>query len=63
MVATVVRVTTPTASDAGEAHYVVLIQPGETIHAGDGRKLLVLEVTPTEDEASEYVGMLRVEVA
>jgi hypothetical protein len=34
-------------SDASEAHNAVLIQPGETIHASDGRKLLVLEVTPT----------------
>ena len=33
--------------DAGEAHYAVLIQPGETIHASDGRKLRVLEVVPT----------------
>ncbi len=50
-------------SDAGEAHYAVLIQPGETIHASDGRKLHVLEVRPTEDEASEFVGALRVEEA
>lgn len=50
-------------SEAGEAHYAVLIQPGETIHASDGRKLRVLEVVPTEDEASVYVGMLRVEAA
>jgi hypothetical protein len=48
-------------SNAGEAHYAVLIQPGETIHAGDGRRLRVLEVVPTEENPSEYVGLLRVE--
>ena len=41
----------------------MLIQPGETIHASDGRKLRVIAVVATEDEASEYVGMLRVEAA
>jgi hypothetical protein len=46
-------------SDAGEAHYAVLIQAGETIYAGDGRKLRVLEVAPTEENPSEYVGMVR----
>ena len=50
-------------SEAGDARYAVLIQSGETIHASDGSKLRVLEVTPTEDEASEYVGTLRVEAA
>ena len=50
-------------SDAGEAHYAVLIQPGETIHAGDGRTLRVLEVMPTAENPSAYVGTLRVEAA
>ena len=48
-------------SDAGEAHYAVLIQPGETIHASDGRKLHVLKVGQTDDEANEYVATLTVE--
>ena len=46
--------------DAGEAHYAVLIQPGETIHAGDGRKLRVLEVVADQDDSDEYVGPFRV---
>lgn len=29
-------------SDAGEAHYAFLVKPGETIIAGDGRRLRVL---------------------
>jgi hypothetical protein len=33
---------------------------GETIHAGDGRTLRVLEVVPTAEKPSTYVGMLRV---
>ena len=33
---------------------------GETIHAGDGRTLRVLEVVPTAESPSTYVGMLRV---
>ena len=50
-------------SDAGEAHYAVLIQPGETIRASDGRKLRVLDVVPAEENPSEFVGMLTVEAA
>ena len=48
-------------SEAGEAHYAVMIQPGETIHTGDGRKLRVLDLVPTEENPSDYVGLLRVE--
>jgi hypothetical protein len=50
-------------SDAGDAHYAVPIQSGETIHASDGRTLRVLEVVPTEDESDEYVGTLRMDAA
>jgi hypothetical protein len=49
--------------EAGEAHYAVHIEPGETVYNGDGRKLRVLDVIATEDESDEYVGMLRVEAA
>ena len=47
---------------AGEAHYAVLIQPGETIHASGGRRFDALEAVATEDEAYEHVGLLTVEV-
>ena len=50
-------------SEAGEAHYAVLIQPGETIHAGDGRRLRVLEVVPTAETPSRYIGTLKVAAA
>jgi hypothetical protein len=46
---------------AGEAHYAVLIEPGETIWTGDGRKLRVVSVVPVEEEGSPFVGLLRVE--
>ncbi len=49
------------ASEAGEADYAVLIQPGQALYASDGRKLRVLDVVPTEEESSEYVGLLTVE--
>ena len=47
-------------SEAGEAHYAVLIQPGETIWTGDGRKLRVVDVAPVEEGLGEYAGLLRV---
>jgi hypothetical protein len=50
-------------SEVGEAHYAVMIQPGETIYTGDGRKLRVLDLVPTEENPSEYVGLLKVEAA
>lgn len=43
---------------AGEAHYAVLIEPGETIWTGDGRKLSVVDVVPVEEEDSPFVGFL-----
>jgi hypothetical protein len=45
-------------SEAGEAHYAVLIQPGETIWTNDGRKLLVVDVAAVEETESPYVGLL-----
>jgi hypothetical protein len=48
-------------SEAGEAHYAVLIQPGETIWTSDGRKLRVLAVAPIEENPSDYVALLTVE--
>lgn len=48
-------------SKAGEAHYAVLVEAGETIWTGDGRKLRVVDVVPVEEEGSPFVGLLRVE--
>jgi hypothetical protein len=49
-------------ADKGEAYYALLVEPGETILTGDGRKLRVLDVVPIdEEEGSPYVGLLKVE--
>jgi hypothetical protein len=50
-------------AECGEAHYAVLIEPGETIWTGDGRKLRVLDVVPVEEEDSPFIGFLKVEAA
>ena len=50
-------------SEAGEAHYAVLIRPGETTWTSDGPSLRVVSVVPAENDSAEYVGMLRVEEA
>ena len=50
-------------SDAGEAHYAVMIEPGETIVLGAGRLVRVVDVVPVEEEDSPFVGLLRVEPA
>jgi hypothetical protein len=48
-------------SDAGEAHYGILVEAGETIWTGDGRKLRVVDVVPVEGvDGSPFVGLLRV---
>jgi hypothetical protein len=43
-------------AEAGEAHYAVLIEPGEIVWTGEGRKLRVVDLVP-------FVGLLRVEVS
>jgi hypothetical protein len=51
-------------SDAGEATYAVMIQPGEEILVGNGRRLRVLDLVPFEEEdESPFVGLLQVEAA
>jgi hypothetical protein len=51
-------------SDAGEATYSVMIQPGEEILVGNGRRFRVLDVVPFDDEdESPFVGLLQVEAA
>jgi hypothetical protein len=50
-------------AECGEAHYAVLIRPGEVTWTGDGRKLRVVDVVPVAQEDSAYVGLLRVEAA
>ena len=49
-------------SDAGEATYAVMVKPGEEILVGNGRRFLVLDVVPFEEEdESPFLGLLRVE--
>jgi hypothetical protein len=50
-------------SDAGDATYSVMIQPGEEIMVGNGRRFRVLDLIPVENEDSPYVGLLLVEAA
>jgi hypothetical protein len=45
-------------SEAGEAHYAVLIQPGEDIWTGDGGHLRVVDIVPVHEDDSPYVGFL-----
>ena len=54
------RLYNPDGSDAGEAHYAVLIEPGET---GDGRQWRVVDVVAVEEGGTPFVGLLTVEVA
>lgn len=54
---------TSDGSDAGEAHYAVMVEPGETVRTGDGRLLRVLDVVPVLEEDSPFVGRLKVEAA
>ena len=49
-------------SDAGEATYAQMIQPGDEIHLGAGARLRVLDVVPfDEEDDSPFVGLLQVE--
>jgi hypothetical protein len=50
-------------SDQGEAHYAVMVEPGEEVWTGDGRKLLVVGLVTVPEEASPYVGFLTVQAA
>jgi hypothetical protein len=49
-------------TEAGEAVYAVMIQPGEIL-TGDGRKLHVVDLVPVEEGDSPYVAFLKVEAA
>ena len=49
-------------SDVGQVTYAVLVEPGEEILVGSGRRFRVLAVVPFEEEdESPFVGLLRVE--
>ena len=48
-------------AECSEAHYAVLIESGEIIWTGDGRKLRVVDVVPVEEDDSPFVRFLRVE--
>ena len=44
--------------------YAMMIQPGEEIHVGSGRRFRVVDVVPFEEEdESPFVGLLQVEAA
>jgi hypothetical protein len=51
-------------SDTGEATYAMMINPGEEILVGNGRRFRVVDVIPFEEEdESPFVGLLQVEGA
>jgi hypothetical protein len=54
------RLYTGMGGDYGE-FAIPTVQPGETIHAGDGRTLLVLDVAYDLPDDSPYRGLLTVE--
>ncbi len=41
-------------SEAGEAHYAVFIQPGETVVIGDRRRVRVVDVVPVEEWTAPF---------
>jgi hypothetical protein len=43
--------------------YPVIIEPGEEILVGNGRRFRVLDVVQGEEEDLKYVGLLQVEAA
>jgi hypothetical protein len=58
------RLYTPDGDELGESTYAVMIRAGEEIFVGNGRRLLVLDVVPFEEEdESPLVGLLQVEAA
>jgi hypothetical protein len=57
------RLHSPDGDDLGEATYA-MIKPGEEILGGNGRRSLVLDVVPfDEEDESPFVGLLQVEAA
>jgi hypothetical protein len=57
------RLHSPDGDDLGDATYAMMIQPGEEIIVGNGRRFRVLDLIPVENEDSPYVGLLMVEAA
>jgi hypothetical protein len=47
-------------SDAGTVHYAAMIQPGEIIFTGDGRKPRVVDLVPVDDPDAAFVAFLKV---
>jgi hypothetical protein len=57
------RLHSPDGDDLGEATYAMMIKPGEEIHGNGGQRLRVLDVVPSEEDESPFVGLLQVEAA
>jgi hypothetical protein len=56
------RLYTPMGGDAGEVVLAIpTVTPGETIHVGDGRSLIVLDAAYELPEESPFRGLLTVE--
>ena len=58
------RLHSPDGDDLGEATYAQMIKPREEIIAGKNEHFRVVDVVPfAEEEESQFVGLLKVEVA
>lgn len=49
-------------TDRGESSFAVLLQPGEMVPLGGGRRMRIVAVIPVEEDDSPYVGLLQVEI-
>jgi len=54
---------TEDGEEAGEASYVFIPKPGETIKTGDGRTLRVLDYIPVCEDSDIYWAVLKMEAA
>jgi hypothetical protein len=57
------RLHTPLGEEIGEATYRFLLEPGEELSVGEDQRFRVVDVIPIEEEGSEVVALLYVEVA
>jgi hypothetical protein len=58
------RLHSPDGDDLGEQTYAIMINPGEEILVGNGRRFRVLDAVPfDEEDEPPFVGMLQVEAA
>jgi hypothetical protein len=50
-------------SEAGDAAYADVVNPGDELMLGPGRFVKVLELVPVDEEGSPYAALLKVKAA